>query len=285
MRVAGAQRGATTGLVTTIQEIWAHRELLGFLVRRELKSRYKDSALGFVWSIIRPLVMLLVYYLALGKFLGAARNIDDFAIFIYSGLTLWTLFNEIVTAGTASIVNNSAIIKKVYLPREIFPVSVVGSALFNFAIQLVILLGATVVVGKVPWGPGLLYFPLALLVALTWATALALALSAWNVYLRDVGYLAEVFLMVFFWVSPIVYPWEFVDNVIGGSWLGELYLANPITLAVIGFQQSFWVAGADTAHPDHLAVRLLIALGAGLLALWAGQRVFARLQADFAQEL
>jgi len=254
-------------------------------VRRELKSRYKDSVLGFVWSVIRPLVMLLVYYVALGRFLGAARGIDDFAIFIYAGLTVWTLFNEIVTAGTGSIVNNSGLIKKVYLPREIFPIATVGSALFNFGIQVVILLGATAVAGKFPWGGELAYFPVALAVALVWATAFALALSAWNVYLRDVGYLVEVFLMIFFWASPIVYSWSYVNKELGASFLGELYLANPMTLSVLGFQQSFWVAGSGSAVPDHLMTRLLIALAIGLVALWAGQRVFARLQASFAQEL
>jgi ABC-2 type transport system permease protein len=284
MRIAGPRPGFARGTLSSLQDIVGHRELLGSLVRRELKSRYKDSALGFLWSLIRPLTMLLIYYVALGKFLGNERNVPDFAIFIYTGLTAWGLFSETVTVGTASIVQNSGLIKKVYLPREVFPLSVVGSALFNFAIQMVILLLATLSVGAFPTGERWLYFPLSLAVVLVWATALALLLSAVNVYLRDVGYLVEVAIMVGFWASPIVYAWHQVASTVTG-WLQDLYLANPMTLAVLGFQRTFWVSGDGQEAPDGLAGRLGIAFVVGLVLLWVCQRVFARLQSNFAQEL
>lgn len=287
LREAGPRPGFASGTLSSLRDIAAHRELMGFLVRRELKSRYKDSALGFLWSLIRPLAMLLIYYIALGKFLGAARSIPDFAIFIYTGLTAWTLFGEIVTSGTASIVANSGLIKKVYLPREVFPLSVVGSAIFNFAIQLGILVAATIAVGRFPTGLRWLYFPLSLAVLLVWATALALLLSAVNVYLRDVGYLVEVALLILFWASPIVYSWSLVhQQLIKYPTLEQLYLLNPVTLAVCGFQQTFWVAGnSQPFEVTALGERLGIALVIGVIALWLCQRTFARLQANFAQEL
>ena len=286
LREAGPRPGFASGTLSSLRDIAAHRELMGFLVRRELKSRYKDSALGFVWSLIRPLAMLLIYYVALGKFLGAARSIPDFAIFIYTGLTAWTLFAEIVTIGTASIVANSGLIKKVYLPREVFPLSVVGSAVFNFLIQLGILVAATIAVGRFPTGPRWFYFPLSLALLLVFATALALLLSAVNVYLRDVGYLVEVALMILFWASPIVYSWALVHNqLVKFPTLEQLYLLNPVTLAVCGFQQTFWVAGDNQPVPDHLVERLGIALVVCVIMLWVCQRTFARLQANFAQEL
>ncbi len=284
LRIAGPRPGFVRGTLASLKDVAAHRELLGSLVRRELKSRYKDSALGFLWSLIRPLTMLLIYYVALGKFLGNERNVPDFAIFIYTGLTAWGLFSETVTVGTASIVQNAGLIKKVYLPREVFPLSVVGSALFNFAIQLVILLLATVAVGAFPTGTRWVYFPLALLVVLVWATALALLLSAVNVYLRDVGYLVEVAIMVGFWASPIVYAWHQVSSTVSG-WLLDLYLLNPMTLAVLGFQRTFWVSGDGQDAPDALAERLGVALAVGVVLLWICQRAFARLQSNFAQEL
>ena len=145
LREAGPRPGFTTGTLASLRDIAAHSELMGFLVRRELKARYKDSSLGFIWSLIRPLAMLIIYYVALGRFLGAARSTPDFAIFIYTGLTAWGLFNEILTVGTASIVANSGLIKKVYLPREVFPLSAVGSAVFSFLIQLGILVAATII--------------------------------------------------------------------------------------------------------------------------------------------
>ena len=285
LREAGPRPGFASGTLSSMRDIAAHRELMGFLVRRELKSRYKDSALGFVWSLIRPLAMLLIYYVALGQFLGAARSIPDFAIFIYTGLTAWTLFNEIVTIGTASIVANSGLIKKVYLPREVFPLSVVGSAVFNFLIQLGILVVATLAVGRLPTGARWFYFPLSLALLLVFATALALLLSAVNVYLRDVGYLVEVALMILFWASPIVYSWGLVHKELKGGMLEQLYLANPVTLVVAGFQKTFWVAGTGQPMPDQLGERLGIALVISVLLLWVCQRTFARLQANFAQEL
>lgn len=285
MRLAGPRPGFFRGTLSSIREIADHRELLGLLVRRELKAKYKDSVLGFFWSLMRPLAMLLVYYIALGKFLEAERQIPSFAIFVFTGLTAWGLFSEIIATGTASVVANSGLVKKVYLPREIFPLSVVGSALVNFAIQLGILTVATVVAGEFPTGSRWLYLPLSLAVLLVYATASALVLAAANVYLRDVQYLVEIAIMVMMWASPIVYSWALVEGRIGGTILSDLYLANPITLVVIGFQRTFWVAGSTQTELPHLAGMLGIALAVGLLLLWIAQRLFGRLQSNFAQEL
>lgn len=285
LRIAGPQPGFASGTLGSLRDIVAQRELLGMLVRRELKAKYKDSTLGFLWSMLRPLAMLLIYYIALGEFLGAARQIDDFAIFIFTGLTAWTLYSDIVITGTGSIVTNAGLIKKVYLPREVFPLSVVGSALFNFVIQLGILLAATALAGRFPTGGRWLYFPLALAVLIVFATALALLLSALNVYLRDIAYLVEIVIMVFFWMSPIVYSWGLVAPQLASGILERLYLANPMTLVVLGFQQVFWVAGDGSLVPDRLGTQLAVALLVGVVFLWVAQRVFARLQANFAQEL
>lgn len=291
MRPAGPRHGFFGGTLESITDIWARRELLDQLVRREIKARYKDSALGFFWSLAKPLAMLFVYYVAIGRFLGAAQTpthpggIPDFAIFIFAGLTAWQLFSDIVILGTGSIVGNAGLIKKVYVPRELFPLSVVGSALFNFAIQLGVLLAATAALGQFPTGERWLYFVLALAVMIPLATALALLLSATNVYLRDVQYLVEIMLMIFMWASPIVYSWKLVQGQIGGTWLEQAYLANPMTLVVLGFQKAFWVGGNGQPFPEHLGRSLVLAFGVSIVLLWFSQRVFARLQSNFAQEL
>ncbi|MCG2799839.1 MAG: ABC transporter permease, partial [Cellulomonas sp.] len=145
--------------IAVVRDVRAHHELLGLLVRREIRAKYKDSALGLVWTLVRPLVMLVIYYVAVGKFLQASRNIPGFAVYIFAGLTAWGLFSDLVTNATASIVNNGGLVKKVYLPREIFPLSAAGSALFTFAVQLAILVVA-MLVGGVPPAGDLLYFPL-----------------------------------------------------------------------------------------------------------------------------
>lgn len=282
---AGPVSGFIGGTADSVRGVWRYRELLDLLVKRELKSRYKDSALGFLWSLIRPLTQLLIYYIAIGQFLGAARSIPDFAIYIFTGLTAWGLFSEIVSTGTGSIVANGGLVKKIYLPREVFPLSVIGSAFFNFVIQLVILLVAALIASEPPSLLGWGYVLLGTILLLIYATAAAFLLSAINVYLRDVQYLVEVALMVGFWLSPIVYAWSFVHDALHSQLLNELYLANPVTLAVLAFQRGIWVAGAGVPQPVDLGVRILIAIAIGLPLLWLCQRVFARLQSNFAQEL
>lgn len=285
--VSTANSRTLKGAIASLVEIVRHREMLGLLVRRDIRSRYKDSALGLVWSLVRPLVQLLIYYIVIGKFLQAERGIPDFAIYIFAGLTAYGLFAEIISNGTSSILGNAGIVKKVWLPREVFPLATVGSALFNFGMQLTILIGATIVIGRFPWTIEIAYLVPGLLVLLTWGLALALLLSAINVYLRDIGYLVEVLTLLLMWASPIVYSWEMVRGIVGQGLILEIYTNNPITLGVLAFQRAFWVAGAESgaAFPADLELRLVIAISLGTIAIFLAQRVFARLQGNFAQEL
>ncbi|RFA16546.1 sugar ABC transporter [Subtercola boreus] len=285
------------GFFTAIKEIASHRELLDLLIRRELKSRYKDSSLGFVWSLIKPLVQLLIYYVFIGQVLGAAKGVADFAIFVFAGLTLWGLYSETIATGTASIVSNGGLIKKVYLPREIFPLAATGSAIFNFLVQMVVLLAAIVVLGQFPISLNLLYVPAAFVIVLIWGVAFAVLLSALNVYLRDIQYLVEVVMLLLFWASPIVYSWGFVVAAVKNhTWLLEVYLLNPISLSILAFQRGLWQAGSQTRvlegkevppqdWPAYMDLRLLGAAVVGLIVLFIAQRIFSRLQGNFAQEI
>jgi ABC-2 type transport system permease protein len=285
LKPVGPQRGLVSGTASSLRDIYRYRELLTLLVRRELRARYKDSSLGFTWSLFKPIAQLVIYFVVIGKFLGAARNVPEFAIFVFSGLTMWTLFNEIVGGGAGAVVSNSGLVKKVYLPREVFPLSSVGAALVNFGIQFLVVVAGTVVAGSVPWSLDLLYVPVAVALVVVFGTALALLLSAVNVYLRDVQHLIEIVIMILFWASPIVYSFSFVDHYLKGSWLEQLYLSNPVTLAVLAFQRGMWAAGADQPFPSMFPLRLGIALVCSLALLWGSQRVFSRLEGNFAQEL
>ncbi|MCL3776993.1 ABC transporter permease [Actinomyces sp. 186855] len=285
-RPAAPRVGLLTGTRASLLDIWGRRDLLSRLTRREIRARYKDSALGIVWSLIKPLVSLLIYVLVIGKVMGAERAIPSFAIYVFTGLTAWQLFSDILSTSTGSVVGNSGIIKKIQLPREIFPLSSVGAALFNFSTQFLVLLAATLLIDPPAVGVSLLYLPLGLLVLVTWGTAIGLVLAATNVYLRDIQYLIEVVLLVGMWASPIVYSWTMVTSITSRLPLvQELYLANPVTLAIMGFQRTMWAAGAGLETAPHLGARLLVSLAVGLVLLALAQRVFAVLQRNFAQEL
>lgn len=269
----------------SIRDIFRQREMLDLLIRRDLKAKYKDSALGFLWSLARPLMQLAIYFVVLGHFLGAARGIPDFAIFVFAGLTAMGLFQEIAIGGTGSVLANAGLVKKVYLPREVFPLASAGSALFNAGIQLIVLLVATIAVGKPPLHPEILYVIPSLLVIVVYGLAFGLFFGAINVYLRDTQYLVEVAMMLVFWASPVVYSWQMVVGAVHSQFLIDLYTSNPLTLAVIGFQQAFWTSGDTLVQPEGLMLRLTVSLVVGLVLLFASHRVFLRLQGNFAQEL
>lgn len=284
--VGRTSTGVGSSFFSAINDIWSQRSMLDLLIRRDLKSKYKDSVLGFFWSLIKPLTQLLIYYIVMGKFLGAARGIPNFAIYIFAGLTAYSFFSEIISSGTSSIVSNSPLIKKIYLPREIFPLASVGSALFNFAMQFTILIIATLVLGEFPWSSKIVFLFPALGIILVYGTAFALLLGALNVYLRDIQYLVEVGLMILMWASPIVYSLEMVTHVIRSSFILDLYVNNPLTLAVLGFQRALWMGGgANTIYPPDHFLRMIIAIVVGLVILVLFQRVFSRVQGNFAQEL
>ncbi|MDR1355384.1 MAG: ABC transporter permease [Propionibacteriaceae bacterium] len=276
--------GFFRGALRDWANIWTHHELLSQLMLREIKARYKGSALGMLWSFIRPLVMLCVYYVAVGYFLGASKGIPGFGLFIFSGLTIWGLFSEIVQTATVSVISNAAIIKKIQLPREVFPLAGIGPALLNFSIQIGLALLVGVFTGSLTWRSLVIHLPLSIMVVLVWAVAVALLASALNVYFRDVGYIVEVGLMIGFWALPVVYSWAMVSSKIG-AFLQEVYLANPITMAVLGVQKAVWGGNDALYFPDNLGPRMLVALFVGVVALFLAQRLFSRLQANFAQEV
>jgi ABC-2 type transport system permease protein len=287
------------GFGKSVADIYSFRELLGNLVSKELKVRYKESVLGFLWTLVRPLMQLLVYSVAIGIFLGSGRTIPQFGVYLFTGLLAWSLFTDIVGGCTGSIVGNAGLVKKVYFPRELFPLSVVGAAVVNFFLQAVVLIGAYVVTGDWPRVENLLLVPLALLVLVVFATAVGLLLAAANVFLRDVQHLVEIGLLLWFWMTPIVYDWTKVKEQLAGTvevpkpdttWLFDLYMANPMTNVVLAFQRALWPGGltekgAAFYYGGDLYLRLGLTLLGSSVLLFLAQRVFARAQGNFAQEL
>ncbi len=276
--------GFFKGAIASYREIWNHRGLLSLFAKRELKSRYKDSTLGYLWTLVRPLINLLIYYFAIGKVLGAQRAIPDFAIYVFAGLTAWGLFASIVSGSTSSILANAGIVKKVYLPRELFPLTSTASALVDFVSQLGILILASVLIRDINLQNFVIYVPISLVVVVVWGLAMGLILAALNVYMRDIQYLVEVAIMIGFWLTPSVYSFAMIMDW-APPFVTNLYLLNPTTIAVMGFQRGTWVAGEGALWPSELFDRLAIMLIVGLVVLYVAQRIFALLQKNFAQEM
>ena len=266
-------------------------ELLTELVRKDLKVKYKNSALGFIWSLANPLLYLAVFTLVFTQLLK--NGIDDFPVLFMSGFLVWNFFNLATLSGTGSVVGNANLVRKVRFPRVVLPLSSVGFAGVHFVLQLGVLLALLLVFYRDAFGPQLVLLVPALAVVLVFATAMALLASALNVRYRDVEHLLEVILLAWFWLTPIVYPVTYVrDELAGSPWLFRLYLANPMTGVVTAMQRAIYV------HPVTGGRQILPAGGYGFYLTWlgvggaialallaAGLWTFRRLQADFAEEL
>lgn len=279
-------------------DLMRRRYLLRLLVRRELRSRYQGSLLGLGWSYVRPAVNFGVYYFIVGIFLGLGKHTQNLPIFLFAGLVMVTIFTETMTTSTWSVVGNGALVKKIYLPRELFPFASFLVSVVNMVPGLLILWVGAAVAG---WRPSVLALGsagLGLAVVAVLATAVALLFSGVNVYFRDFGQVVDILGLLIPWSVPMIYPWAMVRDFFGtGSWQLDLYLANPLAVAVSLFQRAFWWPTTDgpailarnpkavVPFPDHLTIRGLIALGVAVVLLVLAQSVFGRLQRRFAQEL
>jgi ABC-2 type transport system permease protein len=267
--------------------------LLKLLVRKELKVRYRGSVLGLLWSYVKPGVQFIVFYVALGVFLGlerSARNPDglsNYAVYLFSGIVLINFFSEALGNSARSIVNNGNLIKKIYLPRELFPVASVWVSAVHFFPQLVVLVIGCVVAGWHPDAFQLLAAVGGFAIVGFLATGLGLLFGAANVYFRDSENLVDMLLMVATWASPVMYSWTMVEAKLGPG-LFALYQANPITVGVELFHYAFWYPttdGSAAMPPNLFSLWLPVGMIISLVVLALGQLTFRRLEGRFAQEL
>lgn len=274
--------GAGRGLA----DVLSRRFLLSLLVKKELRVRYWGSSIGLLWSYVKPAVQFLVFYFAVGVFLQLNRFIEDFPIYLFSGVVLVNLFTEAFGNATRSVVANAPLVNKIYLPRELFPVASIIVAVIHFLPQVVVLVAAAALTG---WAPSFLelgYAVLGFVLVGAFALGLGLLLAAANVFFRDFENIVDLLLLVAPWVSPVLYPWTAVRDVVGDGWLLTAYLSNPLTVGVELFHRAFWAPGlggeADLA-PLEVPLALASALVVSLLVV--GQLVFSRTSGRFAQEL
>ena len=259
-------------------------ELLLELVRRDVKQRYRGSVLGVAWTLLNPLIFMLVYSLVFGKFLRVQYPGGSATVFILSGLLAWTFFSQALVMATNSIVANAALVRKVAFPWMLLTVSSVIAALVNYAISLLLLIPFMLLSHK-GVGPPILAAPFLVLVTFALALGFGLMLAAGNVYLRDLTYLVNLGTLIWFYITPIIYPFTLVQSKFSGHGLeGELahivLYINPMTWVVLGFQDVL-VFDRWPQHWHGLGYSFVFSMA----SIWLGLWVFRRLRRRFAEEV
>jgi lipopolysaccharide transport system permease protein len=213
-----------------IRDVWGYRELLYFLVWRQLKVRYKQTVLGVLWAIIQPFFLMVIFSIFFGRLAKIPSEGIPYPIFAYAGLLPWSYFAKSLNACTESLVGNSSLITKVYFPRLIIPLSSVLSGLVDFLIAFSILLAMMFYYQIIPTLAALL-LPFLILMAMTTALGVGLWFSALNVQYRDIRYAISFLVQFWFFATPVVYP----SNLVPERWR-FLYSLNPMAGVVEGFR-------------------------------------------------
>lgn len=274
--------GHSRGIVDAL----SYRYLLRLLVRKGTLTRYHGSVLGWAWSYVKPAAQFIVFYLVFGFFLGLNKGIDNFPIYLFSGMIAINLFGEAFGNATRSIVDNTALVQKIYLPRELFPISAVIVAFVHFLPQVLILAVVCALAGWIPTVVGVLSILVGMVIIVLMSTGLGLLFGAVNVSFRDAQNLVELILLFATWTSPVLYAWTMVSDKVP-EWLFALYMSNPLTAAVELFHAGFWFSTTDgrLPQPPDLALYSVIGVVISVAVLGVGQFVFKRLEGRFAQNL
>jgi ABC-type polysaccharide/polyol phosphate export permease len=239
----------------TVAAVVHYRQLIRSLVAKDLKLKYRGSVLGFVWSLVSPLLMLGVYTLAFKYIIYRGNTPEGFVFLLLLGILAWNFFVGSLVMSTGAIVDNAGLLKSVLFPRAVLPIS---SVLFNFAqyvLTVAVLIPVMVVIYRVPVTPLVVLYPLFLFVQLVFVTGLALALSAAAAHLRDTRHLLDIALQVLFWTTPIVWPLTLVD----ASW-HPLVLLSPMSPFVVAYQRVLYYGTWPGAQVT--AVAIVYAFGA-----------------------
>ena len=254
------------------KNLFQYRELLKTNVQKEIRGKYKGSFLGVLWSFLNPLLMVVVYALVF-PFIMKNNSIDNYLIYLITGVIPWNFFTTCITTGCNCVWINGGIIKKVYFPREILPISVVVAGLINFLISCVIIL-LFLIFGGVGLSFQLLWLPLIALIQSLLSLGLLFVLSAINVYVRDVEYIVSFFLNLLFYATPILYTADMFPESI--RWI--LYL-NPMTHLIEAYRNIFYYQTMPS-----ISSLLYIGLFA-LIVLIVGFMIFRKLEKGFAEEV
>ncbi len=259
-------------LALNLRELWVYRELIYFMTWRDIKVRYKQTALGVAWAVIQPLLTVLILTIVFSRLLKVDTGGVPYPLFAFSAILPWQLFQGALQRSSLSVVTNANLLSKVYFPRIIIPISAVLASVVDFGIQFVVLLVMMLVYGVTPGWP-LLWLPLLMTLALLTALAVGLWLSALNVQYRDVSHIIPVLIQIWMYASPVVYPIEQIP----ANWR-LLFGLNPMSGVIQGFR---W-ALLGKNPPDIIFIVSLIIV---LVILFTGLIYFRHMERTFADTI
>lgn len=254
-----------------LSELWEYRELLYFLTWRDIKVRYKQTVLGAAWAIIQPFMSMIVFTLFFGGLAGISSDGVPYPLFSYTALLPWTFFAAALANSSNSLVTSANLIKKVYFPRLVVPISTTLAGAVDFLLAFSVLLLMMVFYGIFP-NLNVIFLPFFLLMALMTSLGVGLWLSALNVQFRDIRYTIPFLTQLWLFISPVVYPSSEIQN----DLLRTIYGINPMAGVVEGFRWA--LLGTDTAPGPIIAVSFVAALA----LLISGALYFRRMEKTFA---
>lgn len=255
-----------------IRDIYQYRTMIASLIRRDLRGRYKGSVLGFAWTFVNPLLQLLVYTVVFSIIMRA--GIEDYYLFLFVALIPWIFFSESLVSGASCIRAQQEMVKKIYFPREVLPISQVTSRLVNMLLSLLVVLAVLLISGK---GINLAVLPYLIPVVLVeymLVLGIAFIASAVTVYFRDLEYILGIVSMAWQFLTPVMYSVEMVPEE-----LRSIFMANPMTSVIIAYRDILYYKQA----PHMQTLLLATVFGIGLLIV--GWFVFGRLEKHFVEEL
>ena len=262
-------RPAASWVPLNFKQVWAYRELLYFLMWRDVKVRYKQTVLGAAWAIIQPLFTMLIFTLFFGRLAGVPSDNVPYPVFVYAGLLLWTFFSNALANSGNSLVGNQNLLTKVYFPRIIIPAATVGAGLVDLAIGFLVLIGLMIYYG-VGLTTGIFLIPVIIMFTTLLALGVGMWASALNVKYRDVRFALPFAIQLWMFLSPIIYPSTFVP----AKWRWLLTL-NPLTGLIDGFRAALF---AQRINWSTLAISIAMTLAILVYAAY----VFRRMERSFA---
>lgn len=253
------------------KRLYDYREMLKTSIKKDIGGKYKNSFLGVLWSFVNPLLQILVYAIIFPLIMKS--DIENYVVFMVCGLIPWNYFSTVINRSSFTMIENGNIIKKVYFPREILPISVVTSETVTFLISSILIL-----LFAFGYGLGItiniVFYPLVLVVQYVMLLGISLIVSSVTVYFRDLQHFIGVLLQLFFYATPIVYAVDVIPA--NFRWILKF---NPMTYIIEGYRDIFW----GQTMPD--ISTLLIVLAIGIVLCIVGYLIFNKLQKRFAEEL